>query len=464
MPGLPRPSPAELTARLDRLPATRHLWGLAFRLSLGAFFEMFDLFLTAYVSPLLIRAGIFQPNGHGWLGLSDQATFAAATFGGLFVGTMLFSSVADRFGRRPIFTYSLLWYTAATLMMATQSTAGGLEAWRFVAGIGLGVELVTIDAYLAELMPASVRGRAFAFNAFVQFLAIPTVALLCWLFAARAPLGLAGWRWVLVLSGLGAIAVWVLRSGLPESPRWLIRRGRAAEAETVIAGLEARAGAETGGPLPPPAPAGAGEIAADGSFADIWRPPYRRWTVMLAVFNFFQTIGFYGFGNWLPLLLAAQGATILKSLEYSFIIAIAYPLAPLLCLPFADRFEAKWQVVAAALGVGLFGLIFAQQRSAAGLILCGVLVTASNCLMSYAYHAYQTELFPTRIRARAVGFCYSWSRLSTVFTSFMVAFFLGHFGAGGVYVFIAASMAVVVLAIGGFGPRTRGLALEAISQ
>jgi putative MFS transporter len=464
MTGTPRPASAELTARLDRLPATRHLWGLAFCLSLGAFFEIFDLFLTASLSPLLVRSGIFDPQGRGFLGLSDQAMFAAATFGGLFVGTMLFSAVADRFGRRPIFTYSLLWYTASTLIMATQSSAGRIELWRFVAGIGIGVELVTIDAYLSELMPASVRVRAFAFNAFVQFLAIPTVALLCWFFAERNPGGIAGWRCVLLLSGLGAIVVWGLRAGLPESPRWLIRQGRAEDADRVITGLEARAIAEGGRPLPAPAPAAVAEAEAGGSFADIWRPPYRRRTVMLAVFNFFQTIGFYGFGNWLPQLLIKQGLTVLKSLEYGFVIAIAYPVASLLCLPLADRFEAKWQVVAGAMGVGVFGLVFSQQRSALGLIACGVLVTGSNCLMSYSYHAYQTELFPTRVRARAVGFCYSWSRLSTVFTSFIIAFFLGHFGAGGVYGFIAASMTVVVVAIGGFGPRTRGLPLEAISR
>ena len=73
------------------------------------------------------------------------------------------------------------------------------------------------------------------------------------------------------------------------------------------------------------------------------------------------------------------------------------------------------------------------------------------------------ELFPTRIRARAVGFVYAWSRLSTVATSFMIAFFLRDFGVPGVFAFMAASMGVVMLAIGGFGPRTRGLPLEAIS-
>ena len=84
--------------------------------------------------------------------------------------------------------------------------------------------------------------------------------------------------------------------------------------------------------------------------------------------------------------------------------------------------------------------------------------------MSASFHTYQAELFPTRIRARAVGFVYSWSRLSAVFTSLMIGFFLRDFGVPGVFTFIGASMLVVVLSIGIFGPRTRNLALEIISH
>jgi putative MFS transporter len=460
----PRHAPAAaLAARLDRLPSSRHLWGLVLCLALGGFFEMFDLFLTGYLGPLLLRGGIFHPGSRDLFGLSDQACFAAATFAGLFVGALVFSSVADRFGRRPIFTWSLVGYTAATLLMAAQSSALGIDCWRFVGGIGIGVELVTIDAYLSELVPKHRRVRAFAVCTGVQFLAIPTVAFLCWVFSDRHPAGVAGWRWVLLCCAFGAALIWILRARLPESPRWLIRQGRLPEAERVIAAIEARIEAELGRPLPPPGPAATPAAAPAEPAPSRWRPPYRRRTLMLGVFNFFQTIGFYGFGNWLPQLLAAQGATVLQSLHYAFIIAIAYPLAPLLLLTIADRFEPKWQIVAAAAGTGLFGLLFARERTEAALIACGVLVTASNCFLSYAYHAYQAELFPTRMRARAVGFCYSWSRLSTVFSSFMIAFFLQHFGARGVFAFIAASMLAVIVAIGGFGPRTRGQALESIS-
>ena len=456
-------SPAEITARIDRLPACRELWRLVILLSLGGAFEMYDLFQTAYLSPGLISSGIFRAGAKGLFGLTDQASFAAATFAGLFVGSIVFGSVADRFGRRAIFTYSLLWYTAASIAMGLQHSNVGVDFWRFVSGLGIGVEIVTIDAYISELVPKHIRGRAFAVNQSVQFLAIPAVAVISWVLVPLMPLGLAGWRWVVFLGSGGAIAVWVIRRRIPESPRWLAQQGRLDEASAAISQIEARVQAEIGQPLSEPV-AGPTEMGGTGKFSEIWVAPYGGRTLMLIVFNFFQTIGFYGFGNWVPALMASKGANVTNSLQYSAIIAIVYPIGPLLCMVLADRLERKWQIVIAAIGTATFGLFFAQQTSTVSLIVLGMFITLSNNLLSYSYHAYQAELFPTRIRARAIGFVYSWSRLSTIFTSFMIAFFLERFGTKGVFAFIATSMLMVVLSISLFGPRTKGLALEEISH
>src|SRR5579871_895913 len=107
-------------ARLDRLPATRTIWAYLFLLSLGGFFEYYDLFFTGYIAPGLVRSHILTATTPGMFGMTGIARFAAAMFLGLFVGTALFGFVADRFGRRTIFTFSLLWYSAATVIMAFQ--------------------------------------------------------------------------------------------------------------------------------------------------------------------------------------------------------------------------------------------------------------------------------------------------------------------------------------------------------
>jgi putative MFS transporter len=267
---------------------------------------------------------------------------------------------------------------------------------------------------------------------------------------------------VVLIGALSAIFVWFIRRAVPESPRWLISHGHWAEAERVTAAMEARVEEELEKALPAANPHVVEE--AHSHFLDVFKPPYLSRTSMLMVFNFFQTVGYYGFASWVPTLLIAAGVTTTSSLQYSFIIAIAAPVGPLLAMNFADKFERKWQIVAAALCIGVFGLLFARQTSTSWLIVFGVLLTCSNNWMSMAFHAYQPELFPTAVRAQAVGFVYSWSRLSAIFTSFLIGFFLRDFGVAGVFAFIAVSMVVVMLAIGIFGPRTRGLALEDISQ
>src|SRR5579862_1810113 len=197
--------------RLDRLPATRTVWRLVGLLSLGGFFEFYDLFFTGYIAPGLVRSGILTASTHGLFGTTGVASFVAAMFSGLFLGTALFGFVADRFGRRTIFTFSLLWYSAASVIMAFQYDVFGLNLWRFIAGIGVGVELVTIDSYLSEVVPKELRGRAFALNQTIQFSAVPLVALLAWLLVPLSPLGLEGWRWVVLAGAAGALFVWRIR-------------------------------------------------------------------------------------------------------------------------------------------------------------------------------------------------------------------------------------------------------------
>ena len=459
---------AQLAARLDRLPMAGHIWGLVTLISLGGCFELYDLFLTAYIAPGLNKAGYFTPESLGVfsvlapLHVAGIGTFVFALFSGLFVGAIFLGHFADSYGRRTVFTFSLVWYSITTAIMAFQTSGFGVDLWRFIAGIGIGVELVTIDTYVSELVPRTHRGRAYAYNQFFQFIAVPVMAFIAWLLVPQSPFGFDGWRWVVLIGSAGAIVIWFIRLSLPESPRWLARHGRLDDAERVVSHIETRVAAQAG-PLPPPGPP-LEEETGHGSFADIWQPPYDRRAIVLSVFNFFQTFGYYGFAAWVPTLLIAKGIKITTSLEYSFIIAIANPIGPLLGTLIADRIERKWQVCLGATGIAVFGLLFANAQLPTMLIVLGVAVTLCNNLMSYSFHNYQAEVFPTRIRSRAIGFVYSWSRLSAALSGLVVAYLLGIGGVVAVFGFIAIAMAIVVISIGGFGPRTRNLALEAIAH
>ena len=450
-----------IAARIDALPSGKSLWVFISLLALGGFFELYDLFETGYISSGLLAEKIFHPGNAGIFGISDQAAFASVTFLGLFIGASLLAKYADKFGRRMTFIFALGWYGIFSLMMAFQNTAEGIILCRLLVGIGLGVELVTIDTYLAEWMPAHLRSRAFAFSFFIQFLSVPVVALMSWWLIPKSWLHLEGWRWVVIAGAVCSLVIWRIRRNLPESARWLEQQGRYQEAHRVLSAMEKRCGI-----TPPPweiLPAAVqNSPRVQGSFREIWARQWRKRTLMLVVMNFFQAIGFLGFGNWLPALLSGKGTSLTHSLLYAFFITLAYPLGSLICSRYADKFENKWQIVMASLMTVIFGTLFALADSPLLMIICGFLVTYSNAWLTFSYHAYQTEIFPTHIRARAVGFCYSFSRLSTVFSSIMIGVILQYAGSQGVIAFIVFSMLMVMLSVGIFGPATRGRDLENI--
>jgi MFS transporter, putative metabolite:H+ symporter len=451
-----------IAARLDRLPQTFTVWKLIIMLSFGFFFELYDLLFTGNIAPGLVKSGILTPTTPGLFGSTGIASFVAALFAGLFIGAIACGFLADKYGRRAIFTYSLLWYTAANVLMAFQNTAFGLNLWRFWSGLGIGTELVVIGTYLSELVPKHTRGRAFACCQAIGFTAVPVAAFLSYLLVPRTPLGIDGWRWVVLIGAHGAVFIWWIRRALPESPRWLAQKGRLQEADTIMTALETRIAAEYGHPLPlPTAPE---PVTRYDQMRQMWTPPYLTRSIMMIIFNIFQTVSFYGFLNWIPTLLIKQGITITNSLFYTTLIALAAPIGPLLGLLIADRFERKHVLVVVSLAIIVCGLAFGQAKDATAIVLLGACLTLGNNTMSYTYHAYQQELFPTGIRARAVGFVYSWSRFSAIFTGFFIAFVLKHSGVAGVFVFIAAAMLVALLTVALMGPRTRNLALEQISN
>jgi putative MFS transporter len=444
---------AGIAARLEALGETPGLRRLVACVSAGGWFEFYDLFMTGYIALGLVRHGLFTATGTS---LRSVAAFSAAGFGGMFAGTLAFGWIADRVGRRSTFAWSLVAYSVCTAAMALSRGPATIDLWRCLAGIGIGVQIVTIDAYISEIAPKEVRGRMIALSQAITYTAVPVVAFLSYALVPHAPGGLEGWRWVALAGAGGALFAWPLRAGLPESPRWLASRGKLAQAYEECAAIE-RAGERRGGTVP--ATSGP-HIPVESTLS---RRAYAGRAVVLSAFNVVQTVGFYGFAAWVPLLLYTGGVTFVHSLAYTSWIALVTPVGPLLAMRVADLAERKWQIAGLALISAVFGLGLARAAQAWSIVACGAAVTIANTWFSCAFHAYQAELFPTRARSGWVGLVYSWSRLSSALTGYWLAFVVRTFSTRTAFVSIALAMLVAAALIAGWGPRTNRRTLEALA-
>lgn len=411
---------------MDRVAA------LVVRVSAGGWFEAYDLFMTSYIALGLYRERLFAPSGAG---VSAFASFIAAGFAGMFVGTLFFGWVSDRYGRRRAFGTSLLFYSLATLVMATMGTAVWIDVWRFLAGIGIGVQIITVDTYVSEVASAGDRGKFIALSQALTFTAVPIVAALAaWLVPLDVRVGVgavAGWRVVAALGATGAFVAPLLVRALPETSRWSDAR------ELGVPRLR--------------------------GWRDLFGRAYRARTLALVFVNLLQVFGYYGFTSWVTTLLYQEHVTYVRSLQYTAIIALAYPAGPLLAMWFADRWERKWQIAVLSIIIAAAGLAFGAARLPVAIVCSGTIVSLALNWFSSAFHAYQAELFPTAIRARAVGFVYSWSRLSSIGVGYVVGAMLALSGPPAVFAVIAAAMVLVALIVAVFGPRTNRLELETIA-
>jgi putative MFS transporter len=444
-----------IAARIERLRLGRFHRRFIALVSLGGWFDFYDIYMMAYIGATL--------QSSGFLTLQQFSTVIAAGFLGMFTGTIIFGMGSDRMGRRSAFVAMLLIYSAFTFAGAFSTSAGWLIALRFFAGIGIGAELVVIDTYVSEMVPSGARGRYVAISQMTGFTAVPIVAILVRVLAPTHFL-IDGWRWVMVIGSMGAVLAWYFRRRLPESPRWLESRGRHAEAEGIVAELEAESLSGNSRDNTESRISEDGAAQERSSFAELWRPPYRRRTIMLMIFHALQTIGYYGFANWAPTFLLRRGVSLVHSLEYTMLIALVAPLGPALAVLTSDRLERKWAIVTMALLIAALGLGFAFWSAPVLIVASGALVTLCSNWFSALLHAYQSELFPTRLRATGVGFTYSWSRLSAVFSSLLIGAVLVRGGVGAVFTLLAAAMCGVALIIGLLGPRTNRITLEQLAR
>jgi len=409
----------------------------------GWLFDAMDLLLLGSAVAAAGREWHLSKPVVGWI--------ITANLAGMFLGASLSGIVADRFGRKAVFTWTLLAYSLLTGLSAFAWSAAALAAIRFFAGLGLGGELPVASTLVSEFAPKENRGRTVVL--LESFWAYGTV-LAALIGALVVPT--AGWRVALLIGVLPALYVFVIRRNVPESPRFLLAQGRGDEARAVarIAGI----GYE--------APSSAPRVP----LGELFERAFVKRTLMLWSLWIALVFSYYGIFTWLPSLLTAKGFTLQEALWLNLAIAVFQIPGYYAAAALVDRAGRKPTLVAfltcAALGSFFFaGATLAPSPSVTAVIGWGAVIAFFNLGAWGVTYTYTTEQYPTAIRASGAGLAAGAGRLVGAFAPTIVGLLLVRFGSPyTVFVVFACVMLAGALVVLLLGEETRGKSLEEISE
>ncbi len=436
---------SELTRsqRLDRLPFTAQHRRLLVGSGVGWALDAMDVGLVSFILAALATQWSLSGAQLSWI--------ASIGFVGMAVGASLGGLLADRVGRRSVFAVTLLVYGLATGASALATGVGALLVLRFVVGLGLGAELPVASTLVSEYAPARIRGRMVVILESFWAVGWVAAALIGYLVV---PSSAAGWRWAFAIGLLPAAYALVIRWTLPESVRFLERRGRTAEAEQAVRRFEASAGVvPTSSPDHPPA------VEVRPNPAQLWTPRWRRRTLALWLTWFGVNFAYYGAFIWLPTLLVSAGFPLVRSFGYTLIITLAqlpgYALAAVLIEVWGRRATLVTFLAGSAVAAAAFGL----ASGVATILAAGIALSFFNLGAWGALYAVTPEVYPTALRATGAGSATAFGRIAAIVAPLVVLPLRDSIGIVGLFAVFAAAFVLAMLAAI-FLPEWRGRELE----
>ncbi|MDR3671157.1 MAG: MFS transporter [Holophaga sp.] len=444
--------------RLERLPFSRPQVRLLFLGGLGYAFDGMDGSMIAFLLVPVMRLWGLSNSQVGALGSSVMA--------GYLVGAFTAGALGDLIGRRKVMMFALFVYTFASLLAAFSPNWRFLFWTRMVAGLGVGAESAIIAPYLCEFVPSRYRGRFIgSLSGFLSF-GYVFAALIGY---AIVPAHAQGWRIAQVISFLPILMLLWWRRSLPESPRWLIQRGRSQEAEQVVAHLESfytRHG-ETLPPyedvlIPPMGARRAGNLFQN--LAALWHRDMARNTFMLWTLWITITFCVFGFFTWIPTLLVKQGMTITKSFGFSLIMYVAQIPGCYSSALLNERLDRKWTIVLYMVLGGVAAYFLSVARADLAITLCGFWLSFFMIGAFGAIYTYTPELYPTAIRSTGMGVASACGRVGGLAAPLIIGLAYTRIGFVGVFTITTCVLLLGALAVATLGMRTAGKSLEQISS
>jgi putative MFS transporter len=335
-----------------------------------------------------------------------------------------------------------------------------LAVFRALQGLGGGGEAPVAVTYISEIARAKGRGRFILLYEIIFPLGLLIAAVAGWWVVSHSH-----WRWMFLLGGIPPLLILLLQRRLPESPRWLAHRGRHEEADRVVSLIERETERITGSPLPPPQPVPV-SMPQTSFFRDLLGPVYLRRTLTAWSLCFLCYLINFGLAGWLPSLYASQYQLgVERSLAYSLVTSVSGIAGTIACALFIDIVGRRaW--FSAAFAAGAAVLYWAAQHPMhSPEALMATASAAYFCIstISIGIFLYLPELFPTRLRARAVAMASVWSTVAGIVGPGIIGVMLDSWGLRGVFLALAMVATLGALTVGLFAVETRGRILEEIS-
>lgn len=432
-----------IIARLESLPFTRVHKRIVAVVATAYLFDAADVaILTFVLAPI---------SAEFHLNAIQAGSVASAAFIGMAIGSAGAGWLSDRFGRRPIFTMSMLLWGIGSLLTALAWNYDSLLGCRFLTGIGMGAELPCAVALISEFLPARRRG---AYLGSAQVLAISS-----FLISGGATLVL-NWRLAFVLMFALSLFAFVVRRGLPESVRWQVTRGDVAAAQATLDRFEAEAPAS---PAPlPPVPVGAAP-ASRGPLRDLFAGSQTKRTLTAWSMWFFQLLAQYGINIWIAKLLVEHGASVKSSIGITMLMLVWGIPGTLISSALLERVGRRPVYAASAVLTAAAAFWYGSAPTPIVAIVAGSAMNLFLSAMTAGLNAYTPELFATGTRATGTGTASAAGRIGSVLGPLIVPIILVTWGFAGTFLalslcfLIAGAVAVV------FGRETRGKVLEALT-
>ncbi|WP_202976040.1 MFS transporter [Rothia uropygialis] len=447
--------------RLDRLPHSRHITLIVFLISLGTFWDAYMLYSIGPISSTFLSS----------LGDEQLATRApTALFFGTFLGAIIFGRLADRIGRRNAFTLNLSILAVGNIFAVLSPNGVILIIALIIAGLGTGAEIPLSSTYTQEFMPAGRRGKATALMLAFGFLGGTVGGFVARFIGPAENLPLSGFRIALLIGAAGALVTIFIRRRVPESPRWLDRKERYAEADAILSGMEQRVMAERNLselPEPQPAPPMDSTLQKSSKTIDLLRPAYLRRTLCVWIIELFQGFGAYGFTTFVPVILTAKGYSIVDALGYTALIQISYPIGCLVASQITDRINRKWGMTLFYTLNMLCGVAFYFSDTVPMILLFGFLTEMLVFIDGPMLHTYEVEIYPTHLRGLGAGTSFGLSRLGGFLAPLAAGGILalaGQNGATYLIVTAAGSWLVCAATAAVLGIRTKDVSLERLES